>query len=87
MKIVRYTAVWCVPCKRFGPIADDVAQDLGLDLQVVDIDDEDAPGVQSIPFVRLLDDDGSVVAEHAGALSYEAFSSWVTNAIGIKAND
>ncbi|MCA1799707.1 MAG: thioredoxin family protein [Actinobacteria bacterium] len=36
--IVRFTATWCVPCKRFRPIFDRAAQNLDVDFYAIDIE-------------------------------------------------
>lgn len=36
--LVRFTAVWCVPCKHYGPVFDGVAERLPQDFVVIDVD-------------------------------------------------
>lgn len=75
-KIYRFTAIWCAPCKTFGPIADDVVAELGTDVEYEVIDVDEHPelakeyGIMSIPSVYVVDTEGRrkvpVVTTHAG---------------------
>ncbi|RLK22668.1 thioredoxin 1 [Micromonospora sp. M71_S20] len=72
-RILYFTAPWCVPCRKFGPMLDVQARARDLPVQRLDID-EDAAGrvalaldVQSVPTV-IVESDGEVV-DRFGALS------------------
>ncbi len=52
MKIIYYTADWCMPCKAFKPIVRNYGELLGFEVEEQDIDDlRDKPEViiSSIP--------------------------------------
>lgn len=53
--IVRFTADWCVPCKQFAPVFEQVARQYDVDFYVIDVeqypDVAQAHGVMSIPAV------------------------------------
>lgn len=57
MRVERFTAEWCQPCKQFAPVFDRVVEQNGLDAVVYDIETEEGMrkaqeyGVKSIPAV------------------------------------
>lgn len=72
MTIVYFTASWCRPCYKFGPVLKRVAAELGLDLTVADID-ANGPlaarhGIQAVPTVLVIGPEHNVV-ERFGAVS------------------
>ncbi|MER7445040.1 thioredoxin family protein [Micromonospora avicenniae] len=74
MKLIRFTAAWCGPCKTLGPVLDAVAARHGVPVEVVDVDA--SPGlaerhnVRSVPTVVLLDGDRTVyMASGQGAVT------------------
>lgn len=69
--LVDFWAEWCGPCKKLGPIIDQVAEEMGDRVVVgkVDVDAERTLGamfqIMSIPSV-LIFKDGTKVAEFVG---------------------
>ena len=57
--LVDCWAPWCGPCKRLGPIIDEIAQEYGSEVKVVKLNVDDAPGIsarfdiQAIPTVLM----------------------------------
>lgn len=37
-RVLYASAVWCGPCQQFKPVAQKVCSDLGMQLQIVDVD-------------------------------------------------
>lgn len=69
--IVDFWATWCGPCKRLGPILDEVAEEYGDKITVgkVNVDEQRGLGamfqVMSIPTVMIFKD-GTKVDEFVG---------------------
>ncbi len=57
--LVDCWAPWCGPCKRLGPIIDEIAQEYGSQVKVVKLNVDDAPGIsarfdiQAIPTILM----------------------------------
>ena len=76
-KLIRFTAGWCSACKTMAPVIDKIAGDMGIELRVVDIEDEnDAAGqklrsehaVRGLPTYVLLDEGGKYLDRVTGAM-------------------
>jgi thiol-disulfide isomerase/thioredoxin len=66
--VVFFGAPWCRPCKATRPIAEHVADSLGLPFEYVDVETYDtrANDVTAVPTIRVYDEYEEVVAEHRG---------------------
>lgn len=57
VKIVRYTAEWCGPCKMMNPVFDQLKQELNNEVEIESIDVDQNPqeakmmGITSIPTI------------------------------------
>jgi thiol-disulfide isomerase/thioredoxin len=74
MKLVRFTADWCQPCKQYAPQFDAAASTLQIETDVLDIEENEAlvralnfKGVPSTYLVE--DDDASMHHIVTGAVS------------------
>lgn len=77
MKVVKYSATWCGPCKRYAPIAEKVTRELGIPMEEVDIDENPDTGVLGVPLTRIYDDAGNMVAERTGAMPPGPLKAWL----------
>lgn len=70
--LVDFFAVWCGPCKRIGPVLDEVAKEQAEKVKVVKVDIDQSPeiasryGVMSVPTLILFKD-GQVKNQMIGA--------------------
>lgn len=78
MKVVKYSATWCGPCKRFAPVAEKITGELGIPMESVDIDETPDTGVMSVPTTRVYDKDGNLLDERQGAMPPGQFREWLT---------
>jgi thioredoxin 1 len=79
--IVDFWAEWCGPCKQFGPVFEDVSNNLGdVVFAKVNIDENpEAPtkyGVRGIPTL-LMFKNGEVAAMKVGNTSKGDFEDWI----------
>jgi len=77
---VLFSAVWCGPCRTFGPLLQRVTAALGLELAKVDVDASPELaaryGVRSVPTLLVLRA-GEVVARSTGTMSEAALRRFV----------
>jgi len=70
---VEFSAAWCPPCRVFGPVVEQAAQDYAARLRVVQVDADASPGamtrygVRSLPTL-LVFRDGELVERIVGAV-------------------
>lgn len=79
IKVLRFTASWCGPCKALAPIVETVKGDIPVD--VIDIDEEvnvvlaTKFGVRGVPTLVMLDDDKEV-KRLVGMTSKDKLNEW-----------
>lgn len=70
--LIDFHATWCGPCRQVSPIVDAIAKD-HPEYTVVKVDIDEAPttaqhyGVMSVPTLVVLNSDGTVSSQTAGA--------------------
>lgn len=74
VRVIKFWAPWCSPCKKYTPVLDSVIESFSDDevlYQEVNIDDlpnvASQYGVQGIPFT-VMEKDGAVVQSFSGPL-------------------
>lgn len=74
MKILKFKADWCGPCKIVEPVVKKISEAHDLEVETVDVDSEgdiaDDYSVQSVPTLILFDDDGHEIGRVTGAKPY-----------------
>ncbi len=85
--LVDFWAEWCGPCKLIAPALEELAEELGDQVEIVKVDiDEnpDAPskyGVRGIP-TMILFKGGQPAATQVGAAPKSAIRQWLQDALG-----
>lgn len=76
-KLLFFTASYCSACKAIKPIVEKEAPEKGLELKVVDIDDDEGAymaddyGIRSLPTLILLNPDGSEIKRAVGNTAWK----------------
>ena len=80
MKILKFSAPWCNPCKQLSQALDGV--DLGCLLEEINIDDDqELPAkfaVRGVPTLVMVDDEGHELGRLTGMTSRDRVKSWVS---------
>ncbi len=75
MKLILFTGSWCIPCQQLKPIVKDVAEERGIELNIIDVETEtvtaNAYMVRGVPMLILLDDIGVEINRASGAMGKE----------------
>lgn len=81
--LVDFFANWCMPCKMFAPVLDEVADAYAGKLKIVKVDIDEAIElaqkyrVMSIPTIKLFTGDEEPRATFVGAMSQEELEDWL----------
>lgn len=81
--LVDFFANWCMPCKMFSPVLDEVASSYEGKLKIVKVDIDEAIElaqkyrVMSIPTIKLFTGDEEPRATFVGAMSQEELEDWL----------
>lgn len=81
--LVDFFANWCMPCKMFAPVLDEVADAYTGKLKIVKVDIDEAIQlaqkyrVMSIPTIKLFTGDEEPRATFVGAMSQEELEDWL----------
>lgn len=79
MKLVKFGARWCQPCKTIKPILEKLTKENGLEFVEKDVDNADemnelkALGIKQIPTVYFEKEDGSKSQILSGAQDYDTY--------------
>lgn len=82
MKLIKYGAEWCQPCKAMDKYVAAVATEVRFDYEGINID---APGatvpedLSSVPLLVVVDSSGQEVARNMGALGRSQLKRWLGN--------
>lgn len=72
MRILKFYATWCVPCKALSKYLEESKDIITCTIEEVDIEKNMETaieyGVRSVPTMVLLDDDNNVVRKHTGVI-------------------
>jgi thioredoxin 1 len=70
MRILKFQATWCGPCKALSMIVSGAADKLTVPVQEIDIEEDQAVairyGVRGVPTMVLLDDNDKEIARKVG---------------------
>lgn len=84
--LVDFWAEWCGPCKMIAPHLEEIASEMGTQVNVVKVNIDENPqtptkyGVRGIPTLMLFKD-GEIKATKVGALPKSKLVEWVNDSI------
>ena len=84
--LVDFWAEWCGPCKMIAPFLEDLAKELGEQVEIVKVNIDENPltptkyGVRGIPTLMLFKN-GEITATKVGALPKNKLKQWVEESI------
>ena len=76
MKLIKFSAAWCGPCKTLKPVFEKVVTDNNYNATEVDIDDDTDDlvskyGIRNVPTIIITDDNGDMLGRLVGMQSAE----------------
>lgn len=84
--IIDFWATWCMPCKQFAPIFEDVAEAYGNKAKFVKIDVDECRDIAvkhkvlSIPTIAVFKN-GEIGQRHAGVMMADELKGWIDSAL------
>jgi thioredoxin-like negative regulator of GroEL len=79
MKVIRFTASWCGPCKSLEKSLSLI--ETTVPITVVDIDDDPTLAskfaIRSVPTMVMLDEDETIIKRLSGAHPQETLKEWL----------
>lgn len=83
MKIVKYGASWCNPCKQLDKVIDSLSAQLVIEKVDIDTDSgQDAAaslGIRSVPVVIKFDENGKELSRKSGALTEKQLLEFINS--------
>ena len=79
MKILKFYADWCNPCKALSSVISKVEHDIPLvDINIEkDRDTAAFYGIRGIPTLLLIDENENIVKRHSGTMTEEQFRDFL----------
>ena len=85
MKLIKFGAKWCGPCKVMVPIVENILnKNSSLEFEDIDIEDNinltDSYNIKSVPTFVIVDGDDVEIARTSGSMSQVKFENWLATA-------
>lgn len=79
MKVIKFAASWCGPCKMLSKVLEDYTGDVQIEEVDIDANQQMAInfGVRGVPTCVLVNDEGGEVARKVGMMNIKEFEEFV----------
>ena len=83
MKILKFQATWCGPCKAMTMVVAGAGDKLKVPVQEIDIEQDEAVairyGIRGVPTMVLLDAAGNELKRKVGTMNEQELLEWQSN--------
>lgn len=82
MKLLKYEAPWCQPCKAIEPMVTKVVNDLCLKYEKISIEDmsdekQKEINLKSVPTFVIINDNGKEISRKVGSCTEKEMTKWI----------
>lgn len=72
MKVLKFAASWCQPCKMLSRVFEDAKEQITVPVEEIDIDENmelaKQYGIRGVPTLVLVDDEGKEIKRQSGVM-------------------
>ena len=73
MKVLKFQATWCQPCKMMSKVIDGAKDNISLPIEEIDIDENmelaKKYGIRGVPALVIVNDDGTTIRAKTGTMN------------------
>lgn len=81
MKLLKFYATWCGPCKSLSQVIDSMKDDIKIPVAEIDIDDNRETaityGIRSVPTMILVDENDTQIKRHSGVMNKDQLKQFL----------
>jgi len=80
MRVLKFEAIWCTPCKRLTKVME--GMEIPFPVEHIDIDQRSDVaiefGIRSVPTLIMMDENNNIIKRIGGAISKQQLEEWMT---------